>query len=261
MLTMYFQNNGVKMFIISGVLLTGALTTFISSSWLTIASHTYILHSLSGVIIIIYKLFTKMEVHYLEKIGSWIVVIGWTLLICDPNVQKTGNQDVSIIGEFIAIICAWFYALYFNSNKNIVNKCPGLMILMLSSFVSMILWTLIILCALNTDLSIFFSFDSHSGILGLYSKEQLLISYILGPLGVMWLGGYNLALNYFQSHIVGNATVAEPFLAQVIGCLSNQDKIPGILTFLGGSFAIPAIVVVAKGSQEAMKDSQKNKSN
>ena len=124
----------------------------------------------SGVIIIILKKYCLLKLRY-TIFKKWSRVIGWALLIWDPNVQKIGNQEVSIMGEFITIIFAWFYALYFNSNKNIVNKCPGLMILMLSSFVSMIIWTLIILCVFNTDLSILFSFDSHSGILGLYSKE------------------------------------------------------------------------------------------
>ena len=92
------------------------------------------------------------------------------------------------------------------------------------------------------DTSKLFSFDAHEGIFGLFSYEQIKISILLGSIG-MSIGGYTLALKYFQPHIVGNAFVIETFLGQV----------PGILTFIGGIIIILAIMIVAKGSNESAK--------
>ena len=53
-----------------------------------------------------------MNVHFLEKAGSFAVVIGTVFLILDPNVQKVGDQEASIFGEILAIIWAWFFSIY-----------------------------------------------------------------------------------------------------------------------------------------------------
>ena len=102
------------------------------------------------------------------------------------------------------------------------------------------------------DTSKLFSFDPHEGIFGLFSYEQIKISILLGPIG-MSIGGYTLALKYFQPHIVGNAFVIEPFLGQFLGWITHQDQVPGILTFIGGIIIILAIMIVAKGSNESAK--------
>ena len=238
--------------IISGLFLTGALVTFIASSWLTIASHTYVLHSLSGVIIILYKVLSNMNVHFLEKAGSLAVIVGAVFLLWDPNVKKIGDQQTSILGEILAIIWAWFFALYLPWNKILIRKIPGLAILMINSLVS-ISWCIIVMIIINEgDTSKLFSFDPHEGIFGLFSYEQIKISILLGPIG-MSIGGYTLALKYFQPHIVGNAFVIEPFLGQFLGWITHQDQVPGILTFIGGIIIILAIMIVAKGSNESAK--------
>ena len=93
---------------------------------------------------------------------------------------------------------------------------------------------------------------------GILYEQQ--VTLILGPVSFISLGGYTLALNYFEPHIVGNAFVAEPLLSQLLGCLSNQDRIPGVLTFVGGAIAMPAIIIVAKGSHDLM-EKKRNKLN
>ena len=50
-----FSARGTFLLMLSGVIFTGACGTFIASAWLTITSHTLILGSLAGVIIIITK--------------------------------------------------------------------------------------------------------------------------------------------------------------------------------------------------------------
>ena len=250
------SRTGIYNVLISGVLFTGAIVTFIASAWLTIASHTYILHSLSGVIIIIYKLIARMDVHILEKVGSLAVVIGTVFLMWDPNVQKTGDQETSIFGEILALLWACIFALFLPWNKALLSKMPALVILVFNSFISLICSAIILLLFWNSDLSKLISFDPHEGIFGLFSNEQILVTFLLGPFSILSLGGYALALNYFQPHIIGNAFVAEPFLGQVLGWTTNQDKVPGILTFIGGFIVLPSVLIVAKGSHELVKSNK-----
>ena len=248
-----FSGSGMLYLVLSGLFLTGAFVSFIASAWLTIASHTYVLHSLSGVIIIFYKVIVSMEVHYLEKVGSITVIIGTVFLMLDPNVHKMGNQEASIFGEILAIVWACFFSLYFPWNKFLITKIPGLAILMFNSLISAIWWILIVYFAYGIKIENLFSSHPYEGIFGLFSLEQIKVSLLLGPIN-MNIAGYTLALNYFQPHIVGNAFVLEPFLGQFLGWITHQDQIPGILTFIGGLIIIPAILVVAKGSNQLAKN-------
>ena len=128
--------------------------------------------------------------------------------------------------------------------------------MMTNSIISLILTTLIILIFWDMNISNLFSFDSQKGIFGLFSEEHILATWILAPISILCQGGYLLALNYFESHIIGNAFFAEPFLGQILGWVLSQDRIPGILTFIGGLIVLPAILVVAKGSYDLEKSNK-----
>ena len=53
----------------------------------------------------------------------------------------------------------------------------------------------------------------------------------------------NKTVRYFAPHVVGMFMFFEPILAQFLGCLLQQDNIPGTLTFIGVFIVIPGVFI------------------
>ena len=219
--------------LLSGVIFTGGCCTFVASAWLTIASHTYTLGSLAGVIIILIKIGLLKPVHNLEKIGTFTVVVGSFMLMYFRTTEKADNQEDSIMGDIFALLSSWFYAMYFPLNKMVIYKIPGLIIFMYTAFSAFWCFFFINILFRDIDMEVFFSMDPTNGLFGWLSEEQIYISlFLIGPLWGLWgNGGPILALKYFESHIVGNAFMFEPFIGQMLSCAFGQDEIPGFITF------------------------------
>jgi len=209
---------GTGMLMLSGVIFAGACGTFIASAWLTITSHTLILGSLAGVILILVKLTFCKEVHNLEKIGTLAVIIGSVLLINDKNAEKVGDQEVSILGEIFAILSSCCYALFFPLNKMIIKKVPGIIIFMYTAVSSLVCFFIIVMLQ-GIEFDVFFSMHPEFGIFGCFSESQWMISvFLVGPFcGLCGNGGYIFSLKYFEPHIVGNALLLEPIIGQLLG--------------------------------------------
>ena len=58
--------------------------TFVSLSFHTVMSHTYMLSSLSGCIQLLMVILVCRTTHYFEKIGLLLALIGVVVMIADP---------------------------------------------------------------------------------------------------------------------------------------------------------------------------------
>jgi hypothetical protein len=245
------KGNAIMM--LNGAVFVGVASTFIASSWLTITSHALILGWLAGVFLIIYKMLMWQPTHFLEKLGTVVVIIGSVLLINDKNVEKIGGQEVSVLGDVLAIIWSLIYAVYLPLSKYIIKKVPVLYIYMYTSISACLWFFLIIVIFSDVKLSVLFSTHPKYGIFGWLSDEQWKISiFLIAPIwGFMANALDVLSLRYFESHIIGNSHMLEPFLGQLIGYLIGQEKLPGILTYLGAFTIIWGIYKIAEGSVRA----------
>ena len=134
---------GNALLLLSGAIFTGGCGTFVASAWLTMASHTYTLGSLAGVIIIIIRIILMYPVHNLEKIGTATVIFGSFTLMYFGTSEGSNNKEGSLTGDVIALLSSCFYALYFPLNKSVISKIPGSVILLYTS-ISAFFWFLII---------------------------------------------------------------------------------------------------------------------
>ena len=58
----------------------------------------------------------------------------------------------------------------------------------------------------------------------------------------------NISMKNFSSIVVGNATLAEPLVAQFLGIILNLDHYPGILTYLGGAITVGGLYLLGRDS-------------
>jgi hypothetical protein len=56
-----------------------------------------------------------------------------------------------------------------------------------------------------------------------------------------------MVLKYFSPLVLCTSFLCEPLVSQAMGCLFNIDKIPGVLTFIGGMVALVGIFLVGIG--------------
>jgi hypothetical protein len=242
------KGNAIMM--LNGAAFVGVASTFIASSWLTITSHALILGWLAGVFLIIYKMLTWQPTHFLEKFGTVVVIFGSILLVNDKTIGKFQGQEVSVLGDFLAIIWSLIYAVYLPLNKYIITRVPYLYVYMYISISACLWFFLIIIIFSDVKLSVLFSTHPKYGIFGWLSDEQWKISiFLIAPIwGFMACALDVLSLRYFESHIIGNSHMLEPFIGQLIGCLIGQEKMPGILTYVGAFTIVWGIYKITEGS-------------
>lgn len=133
---------------------------------------------------------------------------------------------------------------------------------LITSISSLLCFLIINILIEEIDPRMFFSFDSRLGFLGWISEQQWMISiFLVAPFwGFCGNGGYIFSLKYFEPHIVGNALLLEPLIGQLLGCLLGQDKLPGILTFLGAAIILSGIYTVAQGTKKLSEEPEAIKS-
>ena len=61
---------------------------YLLSGEYTIMTHCCLLINLSGIIIVVHRMILKRPVHFLEKIGTMIAVVGCIVTIMDENAEK-----------------------------------------------------------------------------------------------------------------------------------------------------------------------------
>jgi drug/metabolite transporter (DMT)-like permease len=243
------STKGNLILMLNGTVFAGASATFIASSWLTISSHTLILGCLAGVFLILYKIWICEPTHLYEKLGTVVVVIGSVILMSDKNVEKVGN-DVSILGDILGVVSSFIYAFYLPLNKYIITRVPVFYAFMYTSFTSLLWFLLVNIIYCDVELKVFFSMHPKYGFLGWFSNDQLKISvFLIAPFwGVCGNALDVFSLKYFDSHIIGNSHLLEPFIGQMIGYLIGQEKLPGILTYVGAIIIMWGIYKTAEGN-------------
>ena len=233
----FFKLENFKHVIYSSFALMAWYAFFIPGTALTITSHAVLFESLGGANIVLWKLISRQNLHSLEKIGTFIAVFGTVVTIMDSDASKTKWENFSFIGDLSAIISSIFFGIYMVVSKGAVDKYPTYFVLTWNAFIVSILSSFLYLfISLFSDSQFFASQgDFLESIFGWYSGESFLyFLFVVGPIGGPLGNGLVITwLNFFSPHVVGNVLLLQPVSGQFLGCLMDQDHIPGILTFLG----------------------------
>lgn len=87
-----------------GCIFCFASTCFIISSTLTVLSHTQVLGTCTGMIIILIRLLTCKDLHKYEKLGAFFIIIGMAVLMSDGRARKGDGKEASLWGEFFGFM-------------------------------------------------------------------------------------------------------------------------------------------------------------
>lgn len=123
---------------------------------------------------------------------------------------------------------------------------PSLLVVTLSTAMS-VLFLAIYAPFFSKDFEV--SFDPLVGAFGyFYSSEFLYVVFVLGFFtGACTFASYGLVLEYFSPLVLCTAFLFEPLIAQLLSCMLNLDKIPGVLTFLGSFISLAGLLFVTQG--------------
>ena len=111
-----------------GLLFCTSSTCFVISSTLTVLSHTQVLSTISGILLITFRLLTCQDLHTFEKLGIFPTIIGILIMMSDTGATKGDGKTVSLWGEFFGFMCAFFYVFFFLINTNLVKRVHGLIV-------------------------------------------------------------------------------------------------------------------------------------
>ena len=233
----YFEWKDFKHIIYSSVSLMLWFAFFIPGSALTITSHAVLFESLGGVNIVIWKLISRQNLHIFEKIGTLIAVIGSIFTVMDSDASKTKWESFSLTGDLLTITSSLFFGIYMVVSKKAIDKFPTYFVLAVNAFNVAVMSSLLYLFfSLWSDSQFFASQgDFLESVFKWYSGESFLyFLLVVGPIaGLLGNGLVITCLNFYPPHVVANVLLLQPVTGQFLGCLMDQDHIPGILTFLG----------------------------
>ena len=101
-----------------------------------------------------------------------------------------------------------------------------------------------------------FDFDTHTGIFGFATKEYALYVFLVVGLftGATYYITYIISLNYFSTLVVASTYLLEPVLAQILGCLMNIDRTPGIITIAGATISLIGLLLISFGGYKLQKE-------
>ena len=136
----------------------------------TIQSHAYTLNSLHGVITLIFYIITCQKVHYLEIIGTLIVLTGAIILILDPQAKKVG-EEVNIAASMMCVLGSIPACLYFANSRVLI---PQIGLIRFLLFQNILITILFIILAVIFDQSELLSF-SDNGIFGFLRPDNMFI--------------------------------------------------------------------------------------
>lgn len=73
-----------------------------------------------------------------------------------------------------------------------------------------------------------------------------MIGLVTGVIGNM---AYFESFKYFTPSVIAGSMLLEPVSAQLFGILLGQDRMPGIITFTGGSIVLVGIILYGTGEE------------
>ena len=99
------------------------------------------------------------------------------------------------------------------------------------------------------DPSVEFTMDPAHGVFGWMVPKELYLTLGLGLFsGFFGTAGIIISLYFVSPFLMSNIMLLEPISAQILGCVMGLDKVPGVVSFLGGAVAILGIFIIGLGS-------------
>eukprot|EP00347_Sterkiella_histriomuscorum_P015110 403358284 len=232
---------------------------YIISGQYTIMSHASILSNLGGVFIVVFRVLRGKSVHKLEYVGLVIAFVGTIVSVMDKEVQKvdSANQRV-LLGDICGILTSIAASSYYQKNAEFVQTVPSSIAVCITIIISE---TLLIVYGLIFD-TFTFDFSKQTGVFGFFDPQYVLYTiFIVGMItGSVSIYSAAVVLKYYPPVVLLIAYLFEPLISQLISCMMNIDRAPGLLTYLGGFFTLIGILAVTYGGNQLEKLQQnKNK--
>ena len=236
-----------------GVLIYLIVALQIVSVKFTYASHTTMLGGMPAVILIIAKLLRCVKPSINEMIGGSVAIIGAAILMMDGSGSELSAISI-IIGDVIAIGSSVVYAFFMTFVGPVLdNFSLSIMITISGVFTSIAAF---IAMLSHIDGAIFLSTDPQMGFLsGITDKSNLLCTFIgLGLFGAYIANmTFYAAFKYFDPIIISLTLLAVPFVTEIIVLLLGIEKLPGILTLIGGITVLIGLVFIARADTHEQK--------
>lgn len=227
----------------------------IISSTLTVLSHSQVLGSLAGVLLIIYKMVTCGKLHSFEKIGAIMTIFGVLVLLSDKSAKKKDGRDASLWGEFFGFMVSVFYVLFFLINSVLVKRIHGLIVYNLMNLIVICILTTVFLLFGEASISRVLSMDPQVGIFGCFATEKLHVTLLVGLIsGLFGNGSYIMITRYFEPHIASIFFLFQPVVSQILGLVLGLDMLPGTSTWLGFMITSYSIYLITQGSYQRIHD-------
>ena len=198
---------------------------------------------------VILYLIIGVPTHFLQKFGAFIALVGVVVMVLDPNAKRVNGEPAgSFVIDLLTILSSIPGALYFMLSSRIVNRFPVFMYLAIMSLHTFIL-NAVLAMAMDPTI-VFLSMDPKYGCFGFLARENALFCLI--PYGILcgFFGsaGYILTLLFYSPLVTTSAIIAEPLVAQLMGCMFGFDLFPGWMTILGGVVAIAGVLAIDRGA-------------
>ena len=205
----------------------------IGSTWAfvnTVQAHAYTLTGIHGVFTLIIYMIRCKKTDSFEKIGTLIVAVGATIMICDPNAKRIGEQ-VNIGASIACMVTNFPGAFFWLLNEymfNIIDK-PTLIFL---EIVIVVFYLVPIAVTFNGAT---FDTTEDTGIFGLLDPKNLWLGFFwnAGVAGFWGFSGYIICMDFFSPLVVMNCLLLEPLISQNLGMMLKIDEAPGPMTWVG----------------------------
>lgn len=241
------------------MIINSAITAFFGFIWyvglvvgcsMTITSHAMVMYSSTGVYMLAFTVLTGALVHKFELYGYALFFLGVFLMFTDPYAIKEGGVGNQYVGDLITFLGAGSGAIlgFYNSRN---SKLIHPIVIMNHCFVFSVLFQTSFACfMLGADRVL--SFDPGYGVLGWITDKDTFwfLVGIVAPFNGMTCNiAFYVSYYFFPMEIIAGAILTEPFIAQVVGVLLGQDKIPGFRTIFGLVIITVGTLVSSYGSR------------
>lgn len=254
-----FSTSNIQMIFGVGCCFAVVSSCLIISSTLTVLSHSQVLGSLAGVLLILYKMLTCENLHLYEKLGAALTIFGVLVLLSDKSAKKSDGREASLWGEFFGFMVSVFYVLFFLINSVLVKRLHGLIVYTLMNLVVIFIMVLVILCFSGQGIFTTLSMDLQYGVFGCFSLEKLPVTLLVGSVsGLFGNGSYVMINKYFEPHIASIFFLFQPIVSQMLGLILGLDKLPGIPTWLGFLITSSSIYMITQGSYKRLHEGKES---
>ena len=216
---------------------------FVFLAFYTVLSHVGMITHLGGCFLLMHTMMTCAKTHHLEKAGLLLALVGFIVMVLDPNAIKDGEK-VNVWIDLLALLVNFLWIGFFLGSEYVKTRMEIDTIAILGTPMMFVIGMVLSLTIEGT------SFDaSNDGIFGFLRPENAHVCFVWNAIfsAGFAMYGYMYALNFYSTVFVMNFLLIEPIGAQIFGVMLGIDVWPGWMTWVGAGICVVSINVIHQG--------------